>query len=150
MVILDTELIECRIDFMSIRKIPLKPHAYILRDLSLTSNDDTERSSDNEIDDYLSKIRSKVLTDRALYDQVNLGFSKCHELSVSSSKIPIFSRQQKLSSPSFARIQSMKHLTSSALKISISLVLPKASACFDYPRCQSSKKLTRTTGQTPL
>jgi len=81
MVILDTELIECRIDFMSIRKIPLKPHAYILKDLSLTSNDDTERSPDNEIDDYLSKIRTKVLTDRALYDQVNLGFSKCHELS---------------------------------------------------------------------
>jgi len=85
MVILDTELIECRIDFMSIRKIPLKLHAYILKDLSLTNNDDAERSPDNEID-YLSKIRTKVLTDRALYDQVNLGFSKCHELFISSSR----------------------------------------------------------------
>ena len=75
LVILTTELIQCRaracVDFMSIRKIPLKPHAYILKDLTLASKDDTERIPDHEINDYLSKMRTKVLKDRALNDQVN-------------------------------------------------------------------------------
>jgi len=56
---------------MSIRKIPLKPHAYILKDLTLASKDDTERIPDHEINDYLSRMRTKVLKDRALNDQVN-------------------------------------------------------------------------------
>jgi len=75
LVILTTELIQCRaracVDFMSIRKIPLKPHAYILKDLTLASKDDTERIPDHEINDYLSRMRTKVLKDRALNDQVN-------------------------------------------------------------------------------
>ncbi|KAJ3560246.1 hypothetical protein NP233_g10968 [Leucocoprinus birnbaumii] len=66
----ETEFVE----FMSIRKIPLKPHAYIMQDLSLADLDDSERSLDDEVDSNLSKIRTKVLCDRAIYDQAAKAF----------------------------------------------------------------------------
>jgi ATP-dependent RNA helicase DDX55/SPB4 len=63
---------------MSIRKIPLKQHAFIQRDLSLSNKDDTERQADQEVDQFLSLVRTKVLTDRAYNDQVgNILKSHC-------------------------------------------------------------------------
>jgi hypothetical protein len=56
---------------MSIRKIPLKRHANIAQDLSLSSMDDTEQLPGHQSDDYLASIRAKVLTDRALNDKVS-------------------------------------------------------------------------------
>lgn len=58
------------LEFMSIRKIPLKQHAFIQQDLSLSSEDDTERRTDQEVDQSLSLVRTKVLSDRVYNDQV--------------------------------------------------------------------------------
>lgn len=62
------------IDFMSIRKIPLKQHGYISKDLSVRSVEDTEQDRDDEVESYLSRIRTNVLTDRALNDQASNSF----------------------------------------------------------------------------
>ncbi|KAF7775909.1 hypothetical protein Agabi119p4_4302 [Agaricus bisporus var. burnettii] len=62
------------VEFMSIRKIPLKQHAFIQQDLSLSSEDDTERRTDQEVDQSLSLVRTKVLTDRVYNDQAMKAF----------------------------------------------------------------------------
>ncbi|KAF9453005.1 DEAD-domain-containing protein, partial [Macrolepiota fuliginosa MF-IS2] len=65
----ETEFVE----FMSIRKIPFRQHDYISKNISVSS-DDTERQSDPEVEDYLSRIRTKILTDRAFNDQAVKAF----------------------------------------------------------------------------
>ncbi|XP_006460355.1 hypothetical protein AGABI2DRAFT_203365 [Agaricus bisporus var. bisporus H97] len=62
------------VEFMSIRKIPLKQHAFIQQDLSLSSEDDTERRTDQEVDQSLSLVRTKVLSDRVYNDQAMKAF----------------------------------------------------------------------------
>ncbi len=55
---------------MSIRKIPLKQHGYISKDLNARSAETTEQECE-EVESYLSRIRAKLRTDRALNDQVS-------------------------------------------------------------------------------
>lgn len=60
---------------MNIRKIPLKQHAHISKGLSPVSTDNNERQPDDEVDDCLSRVRMRILADRALNDQVSLPLS---------------------------------------------------------------------------
>ncbi|KAF9009066.1 DEAD-domain-containing protein [Cyathus striatus] len=56
------------IDFLSIRKIPLKEQTYISSN-SLKILTSEPRSEDQEVDLYLGRIRQTLMTDRTLHDQ---------------------------------------------------------------------------------
>lgn len=57
---------------MAVRKIPLKQRPYLLEDSATArSNDDGDRVEDEAVAAYLSKVREKLLTDRALHDVVS-------------------------------------------------------------------------------
>lgn len=73
------------LELMSIRKIPLKQHAFIQQNLSLANKDDTERQTDQEVNQSLSLVRTKVLADRAYSDQVGNNVMSCrvaHSLNI--------------------------------------------------------------------
>ncbi|OJA19027.1 hypothetical protein AZE42_00371 [Rhizopogon vesiculosus] len=61
------------IDFLSVRKIPIRQHPYILADGSATRDSDCP-SEDDVVDRFLSQIRQTVMTDRALYDKAVKAF----------------------------------------------------------------------------
>lgn len=54
---------------MSVRRIPLHKHQYLSKDGEIDV-DDESRPEDADTILFLEKIRKKLLTDRALYDQV--------------------------------------------------------------------------------
>ncbi|KAF9534303.1 DEAD-domain-containing protein [Crepidotus variabilis] len=60
------------VDFLNVRKIPLKKFAYISNET--TSNQDEDRPEDPDVAKYLSCIREKLKTDRALHDQSTKAF----------------------------------------------------------------------------
>jgi ATP-dependent RNA helicase DDX55/SPB4 len=57
-------------DFLSIRKIPLNERPYLTEGGDL--GDPEDRSDDPEVHIFLDKIRSVLLTDRAIHDQESL------------------------------------------------------------------------------
>lgn len=60
-------------DFLSIRKIPMKERAYLTDAHSaITPQDDGEHLEDSQVQVFLDRIRSKLLTDRAIHDQASL------------------------------------------------------------------------------
>lgn len=70
------------LDFLAVRKIPLKKHSYI------TDNErqqEEARSEDPHVTSYLSKIRAVLQTDRAIHDLVAVASH-----SVKSQLNPIF------------------------------------------------------------
>ncbi|KIJ41309.1 hypothetical protein M422DRAFT_229784 [Sphaerobolus stellatus SS14] len=65
------------VDFLSIRKIPLKERGYLKADLSslpIAKDGDEERPEDPEVASNLAKIRSKVKQDRDLSDKSVMAF----------------------------------------------------------------------------
>ena len=56
------------VEFMAVRKIPLKEQPCFVGDASPVSEEDEE--DDPEITSIMSTIRQKVLADRALHDKV--------------------------------------------------------------------------------
>ncbi|KAH7914337.1 DEAD-domain-containing protein [Hygrophoropsis aurantiaca] len=63
------------IDFLSVRKIPIRRHSYIEQDGSLIDRDEDEaESEDSKVNSFLQKIREKVTTDRALNDKAAKAF----------------------------------------------------------------------------
>ncbi|OAX43473.1 DEAD-domain-containing protein [Rhizopogon vinicolor AM-OR11-026] len=61
------------IDFLSVRKIPIRQHPYILADGSAIRDSDCP-SEDDVVDSFLSQIRQTVMTDRALCDKAVKAF----------------------------------------------------------------------------
>ncbi|KAG1754064.1 DEAD-domain-containing protein [Suillus paluster] len=59
------------IDFLSVRKIPIKQHPYIREDGSTVLDTDCE---DDAVNTFTSKIRRTVMTDRALHDKAVKAF----------------------------------------------------------------------------
>jgi hypothetical protein len=64
------ELIVTSIDFLSVRKIPIRQHSYILEDGSATRDTDGPSTEDHVVNTFLSQIRQTIMTDRALHDKV--------------------------------------------------------------------------------
>ncbi|KAF8076413.1 DEAD-domain-containing protein [Lyophyllum atratum] len=63
------------VDFMSIRKIPLKERAYLTTEGTLTSKEeDEERDEDSQVLEVLARIRNTLLTDRGIHDQAAKAF----------------------------------------------------------------------------
>ena len=58
------------IDFLAVRKIPIKQHPSIQADGSIEQDTDCPSTEDDVVDTFLSQIRQTVMTDRALYDKV--------------------------------------------------------------------------------
>ena len=57
------------VEFMSVRKIPLKERPRFAQDGSAKMDDDMD-TEDPEVQTAMQQIRQKVLTDRALHDKV--------------------------------------------------------------------------------
>lgn len=62
-------LIKC-LDFLNVRKIPLKEYPYVPHAGSLSSEPEHEDQDDPDVDIYLEDVRSVLKTDRALNDHV--------------------------------------------------------------------------------
>lgn len=62
-------MVSACIDFMSVRRIPLKEYDYIS---DSPIQDEDLRSEDPTVSVALANIRRKLLTDRALHDQVHM------------------------------------------------------------------------------
>ncbi|RDB22497.1 ATP-dependent rRNA helicase SPB4 [Hypsizygus marmoreus] len=64
------------VDFMALRKIPLKEHSYLERHSSNESPQASEddRPEDLQVQDFLTRIRTTLLTDRAIHDQAAKAF----------------------------------------------------------------------------
>ncbi|KAI6113657.1 DEAD-domain-containing protein [Pisolithus croceorrhizus] len=62
------------IDFLAVRKIPVRRHPYVGVGGVLSRDEIHEPSEDVVVSDYLSKIREVVLTDRALNDKAVKAF----------------------------------------------------------------------------
>ncbi|KAH7929467.1 DEAD-domain-containing protein [Leucogyrophana mollusca] len=63
------------IDFLSIRKIPIRQHPCIQQDGKLLDqSDDEARGDDPDVDSFLEKIRETVATDRALNEKAAKAF----------------------------------------------------------------------------
>ncbi|EPQ55480.1 hypothetical protein GLOTRDRAFT_129657 [Gloeophyllum trabeum ATCC 11539] len=60
------------VDFMAVRKIPMKKHAYLTEDGSSVAHD--ERPEDPAVQPILQQIRKTVLTDRALHEKATKAF----------------------------------------------------------------------------
>lgn len=61
------------LDFMSIRKIPLKEQPYFSEDDSMAVPEE-ERPEDPQVEVLTNKIRKTLLTDRGIHDQVCFAF----------------------------------------------------------------------------
>ncbi|KAI0372859.1 DEAD-domain-containing protein [Pilatotrama ljubarskyi] len=61
------------VEFMSVRKIPLRQRPRFARDGSTKADDDME-TEDPEVQAALQKIRQRILTDRALHDKAAKAF----------------------------------------------------------------------------
>ena len=58
---------------MAVRKIPVRRHPYIKKGGTLSAVDSNEElEEDTTVTEFITKIRQAVLTDRALYDKVNI------------------------------------------------------------------------------
>lgn len=57
-------------DLMAVRKIPLKRHGFLLANGEESEEEEETRPEDPGVGEFLQKIRTKVLADRALNDQV--------------------------------------------------------------------------------
>lgn len=57
------------VEFMAVRKIPMKERPRFSRDGTAVSADDMD-AEDPDVSRVLATIRQQVLTDRALYDKV--------------------------------------------------------------------------------
>ncbi|GLB33835.1 putative DEAD-domain-containing protein [Lyophyllum shimeji] len=58
------------VDFMSVRKIPMKERAYLTEEGTPPSEEEMEeRAEDPQVPEFLARIRSFLLTDRAIHDQ---------------------------------------------------------------------------------
>ena len=64
------------LDFLSIRKIPLKEQSRLLPDDGLSLEEDEE---DPEVEALTNKLRNEVRKDRDLHDKVSLYHQKAHE-----------------------------------------------------------------------
>ncbi|KAG6916097.1 hypothetical protein DXG01_008424 [Tephrocybe rancida] len=62
------------VDFMSIRKIPMKSHAYLSENSSPATIVDDNRHEDARVADYLTRIRRILLADRGIHDQAAKAF----------------------------------------------------------------------------
>ncbi|EIM90127.1 DEAD-domain-containing protein [Stereum hirsutum FP-91666 SS1] len=62
------------VDFLAVRKIPLKQRPYLLDDNSAAPSNDDDRVEDEAVPAYLSKIRELLLSDRALHDAAAKSF----------------------------------------------------------------------------
>ncbi|KAI0065425.1 DEAD-domain-containing protein [Artomyces pyxidatus] len=62
------------VDFLAVRKIPVRDHSYFLEDGSTSSQNVDERSEDAAVSVFLSTIRKEVLTDRSLHDKAAKAF----------------------------------------------------------------------------
>lgn len=71
------------LDFMSIRKIPMKEQPYLNADDSMNVADD-ERPEDPQVEVLTNKIRETLLTDRGIHDQVWPPFFSLGEYDINS------------------------------------------------------------------
>jgi len=71
------ELMTTSIDFLSVRKIPIREHPYILTDGTATRNVHDSSIEDDIVNTFVSRIRQTVTTDRGLHDKVATS-SKVH------------------------------------------------------------------------
>ncbi|KIK48884.1 hypothetical protein CY34DRAFT_797675 [Suillus luteus UH-Slu-Lm8-n1] len=62
------------IDFLSVRKIPIRQHPYILADGSKAPDSDCLSTEDGVVNTFMSQIRQTVMTDRALHDKAVKAF----------------------------------------------------------------------------
>lgn len=62
------------IDFLSVRKIPIRKHPYILADGSKAPETDCPSTEDDVVNTFMSQIRQIVMTDRALHDKAVKAF----------------------------------------------------------------------------
>ncbi|KAG2088496.1 DEAD-domain-containing protein [Suillus discolor] len=62
------------IDFLSVRKIPIRQHPYILADGSKAPDTDCPSTEDGVVSTFMSQIRQTVMTDRALHDKAVKAF----------------------------------------------------------------------------
>ncbi|KAK0468378.1 DEAD-domain-containing protein [Desarmillaria tabescens] len=62
------------VDLMAVRKIPLKRHGFLLANGQESDEEEETRPEDPEVGEFLQKIRTKVLADRALNDQAMKAF----------------------------------------------------------------------------
>ena len=58
------------LDFMSIRKIPIKERPYLTKTLEPAKTGESDPVEDGFANELISKIRAKVLKDRDLHDKV--------------------------------------------------------------------------------
>jgi ATP-dependent RNA helicase DDX55/SPB4 len=58
------------LDFLAVRKIPLKKHPYIIENQQ--QQEEEPRSEDPHVTTYLNKVRAVLKTDRAIHDLVIL------------------------------------------------------------------------------
>lgn len=58
------------IDFLSVRKIPIRQHPCIPADGSAARDVDYPSTEDDVVNTFLSQIRRTIMTDRALHDKV--------------------------------------------------------------------------------
>jgi len=101
------------VDFLAIRKIPLRQRGYI--DVSgATTAQDEERLADPGVADLEQRMRTVTLTDRDLYDRVSRSF-----VAEAKTWSSYFSRARRRLSRSSKRTPSMRHLISSDSRISI-------------------------------
>jgi hypothetical protein len=66
----DFDLTAASIDFLSVRKIPIRQHPYILADGSKALETDYPSTEDDVVNTFMFQIRQTVMTDRALHDKV--------------------------------------------------------------------------------
>jgi ATP-dependent RNA helicase DDX55/SPB4 len=59
-----------RLDFMAVRKIPLKEQPYLYEDGSSNALGLSDKAEDPTVVTFQSRIRKTLLTDRALHDKV--------------------------------------------------------------------------------
>lgn len=62
------------IDFLSVRKIPIRQHPHILADGSKAPDTDCPSTEDDIVSTFMSQIRQTVMTDRALHDKAVKAF----------------------------------------------------------------------------
>lgn len=58
------------LDFMTVRKIPIKEHPYLLADGTAATEEERVDSEDAEVPSFLTRIRTTLLSDRAIHDLV--------------------------------------------------------------------------------
>lgn len=62
------------LDFLAVRKIPIKEHPYISEDQQQQHQEEETRSEDPNVSSFINKVRVVLNTDRAIHDLVKFCF----------------------------------------------------------------------------